>query len=71
MIKTAKQFRAARHNLGWSVAQTAEYCRVNDRTVRRWEHGRDGSIHDRDPSPPACKLMELALEAQGAANVRG
>jgi transcriptional regulator with XRE-family HTH domain len=59
-ITTAKQFKEARHKLRFSVAECADYCRVDARTIRRWETGK-GHGDGRDPHPSACKLMELAL----------
>lgn len=54
-IQTSAEFARARHTLGFSVSQCAKLCKVDDRTVRRWENG------DRDPAPSACRLLELAL----------
>lgn len=60
-IKTSIEFKEARHKLGLSVAECAELCRVDARTIRRWEAGT-GHGDGRDPHPSACKLMELALK---------
>lgn len=54
-IETSEQFKEARHRLRFSIAQAAEVCGVDMRTIRRWEAG------GRDPHPSACKLMEIEL----------
>ena len=54
-IHTSVGFYNARQQLGISVSQCAKLCKVDDRTVRRWESG------DRDPAPSACRVLELAL----------
>lgn len=59
-IKTSKQFKQARLKLGLTLAQCAELCGVDDRTIRRWEAPKDTS-NARDPHPSACKLMEIEL----------
>lgn len=61
MIQTSAQFKEARHKLGLSVTECAEVCRVDARTIRRWETGA-GHGDGRDPHPSACRLMELELE---------
>ncbi len=60
-ITTSKQFKGARQKLGFSVAQAAEVCRVDARTIRRWETGA-GHGDGRDPHPSACRLMEVELD---------
>lgn len=54
-IATSAGFYTARQQLGLSVSQCAKLCKVDERTLRRWEDG------DRDPAPSACRLLELAL----------
>jgi DNA-binding transcriptional regulator YiaG len=60
-IATSKQFKGARQKLGLSVAECAELCNVDARTIRRWETGA-GHGDGRDPHPSACRLMEVALQ---------
>lgn len=59
-IETSEQFKEARHRLGLTVAEAAEVCRVDARTIRRWETG-PGKGDGRAPHPSACKLMEIEL----------
>lgn len=65
-IATSAQFREARHTLGFSVRDAADLCRVDPRTIRRWEAGA-GKGDGRDPHPSACKLMELELQRASTA----
>lgn len=64
-ISTSAQFKGARHKLGLSVSQVATLCRVDERTVRRWEQP-PGMPSSRDPHPSACVLMERELEKANA-----
>ena len=59
-IQTSAEFKAARQKLRLSVSQAASLCRVDARTIRRWETGA-GRGDGRDPHPSACRLMELEL----------
>lgn len=67
-ITTSTQFKEARHKLGLSVAECAELCRVDARTIRRWETGA-GHGDGRDPHPSACRLMELEMEMPRMAEI--
>lgn len=60
MIQTSHDFKEARRKLGLSVSEAAEVCRVDARTIRRWEAGA-GHGDGREPHPSACRLMELEL----------
>lgn len=64
-ITTSQQFKEARLRLRLSVSQAAELCRVDARTIRRWETGA-GHGDGRDPHPSACVLMERELEKANA-----
>ncbi len=61
-IATSAQFKEARQSLGLSVKDAADLCRVDARTIRRWETG-SGHGDGRDPHPSACVLMENAIDA--------
>jgi DNA-binding transcriptional regulator YiaG len=64
-VTTSKQFKEARQKLGLSVAEAAEVCRVDSRTIRRWETGA-GHGDGRDPHPSACRIMEIELDKRKA-----
>lgn len=63
-IETSEQFKEARRRMGLSVAEAAEVCGVDARTIRRWETG-PGVGDGRAPHPSACKLMALELAKRG------
>lgn len=59
-ISTSAEFKAGRQKLRLSVSQAASLCRVDARTIRRWEAGA-GHGDGRNPHPSACRLIELEL----------
>lgn len=67
-ITTSPEFREARYKLGLSVRQCATLCKVDERTIRRWEIGA-GRGDGRDPAPSATRIMELAAGDPGARSI--
>ena len=65
-ISTSTEFAEARHTLGLTVRACAALCKVDERTIRRWEIGRGNTTQGRDPAPSACRILELALRDPGA-----
>jgi DNA-binding transcriptional regulator YiaG len=54
---THSEFKAARNELGLTLAQLAAILGVDSRTIRKWEADENAST-GRRPNPVACRVMQ-------------
>ncbi|MEP1521995.1 helix-turn-helix transcriptional regulator [Ascidiaceihabitans sp.] len=54
-------FKAARKNLGLTLAELSRILDVDARTIRKWEADENAST-GRRPNPVACRAMSWMLD---------